>query len=403
MVLLMTTGKNDILILVFQQKEEYSNWATDPELKGIVLPLQSSDLKISIFQEPDGVSHRHHVHIFFDDFARSYSRMYAQRLGEDVEEKESKKLPKNNYLPWTIFTERLEFKPGHGYVENRYRESMLYACKDWKNCFGDIFDYYQSDMLNMIYGWSGLCPITIDAPIAASTALITTIVRNFNHKSRIIFESGGIPKAIIYIIEDSTILTDEKELGETSPLVQMSFIARMYRQGFIFVGHNISTSFSKKLLSILESIIINSISEIPRVIQNIIICSELQAQVAPTLKPGECISLIPSFHPHAVLGEYPFVQPPRKLTEAERQDIVGPFIEKVKAVKFIERALPAITIVSPNPDIEESKNFRLPPNELQLLIAAGTGKLLTKTQLYNSLKLNRRCGKKSLITSKKRA
>ena len=392
---MMTTNKKDILVLVFQQKEEYSDWATDPELKDKVLPLRAGDFKISVFQEPDGVTHRHHVHTFFDDFARSYGRMYAQRLGEDVEERQSKKMPRQLFLPWSRFIETLgKNPPTYGYVENRYRESMLYAGKDWKSCFGDIFDYYRSDMLDRLYDWSGLCAITIDAPIAASTALITIIIRYLQNKSRQIFESGGIPKAIIYVIEDATIVTDDSELGNTtSPLVQMSFISRVYRQGFIFAGHNISTSFNKKILSTLESIAVFPILESPKVIQNLLICSEPQAQVAPTLKPGQYISLMPSFHPHAVLGRYPFVQPPRKLTEAERQDIVGPFLDAVKAKKYIDKQLPA-AINSQQSSTVGNSIPNVDSEELKFLVLAGTGKRLMVTQIYEQIPVNRRRGKK---------
>jgi len=74
----MLADKNNFLIPVFQQKEEYSDLAVDPELKGKVLPLRDSNFKISAFQEANGVTHRHHVHIFFDDFGHSFGRIYAQ-------------------------------------------------------------------------------------------------------------------------------------------------------------------------------------------------------------------------------------------------------------------------------------------------------------------------------------
>lgn len=400
----MKTDKDNILIVVFQQKDEYNHWAADPELKNMVLPLSDNDFKISPFQSTKGLSQKHHVHAFFDDFSRSYGRIYAQRLGEDVALKRLKTLPKELHLPWSLYMEALDkFRPGHGNVESRYRESMQYASKDLKNCFGDIFDYYQSDMLDCIYDWSGLVSITVEVPVAASTTFVTIIIRHLYNQSKCIFESGGTPKPIIFIIEDATVLTDEKELGgATSPLVQMSFVSRRYNQGFIFVGHNISTSFSKKLLSNLESIAIFGISEPARVIQDLLCCSANQAQVAQVLRPGEFLTILPSFHPHAVYGQYPYVTPPRRLDESERQDIVGPFLDKVRAIKYIDRGLPAVTVISVNSS-DAMKTYRLDSKELQLLVLAGTGKRLTKTKIYNQLNLSRRDGKKVLDKLEKKA
>lgn len=401
----MTIDKDNTLVLVFQQKEEHSNWATYPQLRGRVLPLRSGDSKISVFKPADGEPRRHHVHTFFDDFSRSYNRLYAQRLGEDIEEKRSRRLPKGFYLPWSLFVEELEkFRPGPGSVESRYRESMIYSCKDWINCFGDIFDYYQSDMLDKLYNWSGLCTITVDAPIAASTAYITFIVRHFQNKSRLIFESGGIPKAIFYIIEDSSILTDESELsGMTSPLVHMSFISRIYNQGFIFVGHNISTSFSKKLLGNLESMVIFGISEPTRVIQDLLRCSEQQAKVGQAIRPGELLTVMPAFHARTVYARYPYIAPPRKLTESERQDIVGQFLGTVKAIKYIERGLPAAAVGSRARSAGGAGLPEVNSDELKFLVLAGTGKRLTMTQIYGQLGFSRRRGKQILDSLERKA
>jgi hypothetical protein len=391
----MLAEKNNFLILAFQQKEEYSGWCTDPELKGKVLPLRDINFKISAFQEAKGINHKNHVNIFFNDFGCSFGRMYAQRLAEDVEQKGSQKLPEGLNLPWVIFMEELEeFHLGSGYVENRYRESMIYAGRQVKNCFGDSFDYYQSDMLDRLYDWSGLATITINVPIAASTFFITTIIRYFQQKSRIIFECGGCPKPIIYIIEDATILADENELGgNTSPLVHMSFISRIYNQGFVFVSHNISASFSKKLLSNLESIAVFGISEPPRIIQDLLICSNPQAQKASILKPGEFITLLPSFHPQAIYGQFPYVKPPRKLTESEREDIIGPFLETVKAKKYIDKQLPAV-ISNPQSSVTPNSIPNVDSEELKFLVLAGTGKRLTVTQIYQQMAVSRRRGKK---------
>jgi hypothetical protein len=63
-VLLQFVGKG-FLVIVFQQKTEYDDWATAPELVGKVLPLRFEEFKISRLQSPPGVPARSHLHTHF--------------------------------------------------------------------------------------------------------------------------------------------------------------------------------------------------------------------------------------------------------------------------------------------------------------------------------------------------
>ena len=176
--------KRGFTVVVFQRKNEYDDWATDPELEGLVLPLRYSDFKIALGQAAQGVNQKHHKHILYDNMARSYQRMYAQRLAEEIDNNQSRKLPKGMSLPFPLLIEAVEkFRPGHGYVEARYKESMLYTLKDIEHCFGDIFGYYQSNFLDRLFEWKGLISITIDVPVAPSTFLITHII-NYEYERR---------------------------------------------------------------------------------------------------------------------------------------------------------------------------------------------------------------------------
>jgi hypothetical protein len=171
--------KKGYTVVVFQQKNEYDDWATDPELEGKVLPLRYSDFKIALGQAARGVNQRHHIYMLSDNLSRSYSRLYAQRFGEDVLMARSKSLPAGMHLPLSLFIEAVEkYRPGRGGVEARYKESMLYTLKDIKNCFGDIFDYYCSDFMDRLFEFKGLITITIDVPIAGSTFFITHAIQH---------------------------------------------------------------------------------------------------------------------------------------------------------------------------------------------------------------------------------
>jgi hypothetical protein len=165
-------------VVVFQQKTEYDDWATVPELAGRVLPLRYEEFMVSRLQSPPGVPARSHLYTHFNDLAGSTGRLYAQRLAHDIAKKEGKKLRRRLYLPLSRLIEAMEkFKPGRGDVEAHYRESMLYALKDIQNSFGDVYDFYYSDFLNNIFQYKGLVTITLDAPIAAATDAVINIVR----------------------------------------------------------------------------------------------------------------------------------------------------------------------------------------------------------------------------------
>lgn len=387
--------KKDFLVFVFQQKTEYDDWATDPELTGMVLPLRYGEFMVSRFQSPLGVPARSHLYTHFNDLAGSSGRLYAQRLAHDIAKRAGKKLPRRLHLPLSRLIEEMEkFKPGRGGVESHYKESMLYALKDIKNTVGEVYDYYYSDFLDNLFKRKGLVTITLDAPIAVSTDAVINTIRYIYSQRKYSSQASETFRPVVFVLEDATILTDEKELhGVPSPLIPMSFLSRKYRIGFIVVSHNISTSMSPRLLSNLESIFLFGISdEDPRRIQRLLGCSYEQAQMAQTLGPGSFIALIPSFHEMPVWGQFSEIKPPRKLSEQDRQNIVLQFLKSVKAVKYIDRALPAAGQSSVCRD--EIKDVPdLKPEEVKQLILAGTCRKLIKTQLYAATGLNRRSGK----------
>jgi hypothetical protein len=386
--------KKGYTVVVFQQKNEYDDWATDPGLEGKVLPLRFSDFKIALGQAARGVDQKHHIHTLFDDLARSSGRLYSQRLGEDIFTSRSRNLPNGLYLPFSLFMEAIvHFRPGPGSVEGYYKESMLYTLKDLKNCFGDIFDYYYSEFLDRLFEWRGLIPVTVDVPVGASTFFITHVVRHEYERRKSSSEDPESFTPIVIVLEDGTMLTDEKELGGMSPLVPMTFMSRRYNIGFIYCGHSISGSVSQKLISNLESICLFGISgEDPRRIQTLLGCSEDQARMVQLLRPGEYIAMIPSFLGRPIYGQFPYIKPPRKLTEEERQNIIRPFLETVKAVKYIDRGLPVI-VDSAERSGHDGEIPSVDSEELKFLVLAGTGKRLTKTQLYEQLPVTRRRGK----------
>ncbi len=383
-------------VVVFQQKTEYDDWATDSELAGMVLPLRYEDFMVSRFQSPPGVPARSHLYTHFNDLAGSSGRLYAQRLAHDIAKRAGKKLTRRLYLPLSRLIEEMEkFKPGRGDVEAHYKESMLYALKDIQNSFGNVYDYYYSDFLDKLFQRGGLVTITLDAPIAVSTDAVINTVRYIYSWRKYSGRDSETFRPLVIVLEDATILMDEKSLyGVPSPLIPMSFLSRKYRIGFIVVSHNISNSVSPRLLSNLESVFLFGISdEDPRRIQRLLGCSYEQAQMAQTLEPGSFIALIPSFHGKPVFGQFKENKPPRKLSEQERQNIVLQFLKSVKAIKYIDRALPAAGQSSVSRD-EIKDEPGLKPEEVKQLILAGTCRKLIKTQLYAATGLNRRSGKK---------
>jgi hypothetical protein len=280
-------------------------------------------------------------------------------------------------------------------VESQYRESILYALKDIQNSFGEVYDYYSSDFREKLFQREGLVIITIDSSPATSTDAVLGTVRDLYEQRKYSGYTPEMFRPVLIVLEDATILADEKSLhGVPSPLIPMSFLARKYRMGFVVVSHNISTSVSPRLLSNLESVFLFGISdEDPRRIQRLLGCSYEQAQMAQTLEPGSFMTLIPSFHGKPVYGLFSEIKPPRKLSEQERQAIVQPFLQSVKAIKYISRGLPAPSASSVSRgEIKGASD--LAPEQVKLLALAGTCRRLMKTGLYQVCGLNRRTGKR---------
>jgi hypothetical protein len=387
------------LVVVFQQKTEYDDLATDTDLIGRVLPLRFEEFMISRFQNACGVPHKIHLDTHFNDFASSTGRIYAQILAQDIAEKEQKKLPEGLYPPLSRLVKAIEdFKTAYGDVSSHYRESSLYAFKSIQASFKNVYDFYYSDFLDKLYNHfpdGGLVTITIDAPVASSTDAILNTIRPIYSQRKYSGLLTNKFQPLIFIIEDGTMIIDEKSLhGAPSPLIPMSFISRKYGIGFIIVSHNIAASVSPLLLSNLESAIVFGISdEDPRRIQKLLGCSYEQAQTIQSFAPGSFAVRIPSFHGLPVFGRFPEEKPPRKLTEPERLNIVRTFLKSVKAIRYIDKALPAPEQSSISR--KEIKNvYSLSPIEIKFLILAGTFRWFTKTQLYKACGLNRRTGKK---------
>jgi hypothetical protein len=218
---------------------------------------------------------------------------------------------------------------------------MLYTLKDIKNCFGDIFDYYCSDFMDRLFEFKGLITITVDVPIAGSTFFITHAIQHEYERRKSSSEEPDSFQPIVFLVEDATILTDERELEGMSPLVPMTFLSRRYRMGFIYCGHTISGAASQKLISNLESIFIFGISgEDQHRIQTLLGCTEAQAQMAQLLKPGQFLALIPSFSPKPVSGRFPYIKPPRKLCSKKNKNDKQPI-----SIMFTQPGNPDIELI----------------------------------------------------------
>jgi hypothetical protein len=386
-------AKRGYLVIVFQSKDEYADLATMPELKGKVLPLRANETMISIFQEHKGTKKGDHTNAMLDNTGRSYERLYAPRLSHDILEQLYRRLQPGYNPPLAELIDAHEkFRPGRGSVEAQYRESMLYTWREIHNSFGGIFDYYKSDFFERLAQWRGLVTVQIDAPVAAFTFYAMLFVYYF-YLTR---KSPGIKldllPPVVIVLEDATLLTSGNELHGESPLTSIAFMARQYKMGFVYANHTLSAS--ARLLANLESIFVLGMSDQdPHRIQQLLTCTPEQAARVSTLQPGEAIARIPSMWPQPVYCRFPYIYPPRKLTEEERLNIVRPFLNSITAVKYVEHGLPVIILSkqtsTPQPSVPAT-NYE----EIQMLTLAAMDKSLQLCKLYDLMGVNRRDGRK---------
>ena len=386
-------AKRGYLVIVFQSKDEYADLATMPELKGKVLPLRASETMISIFQEHKGTKKSDHTNAMLDNAGRSYERLYAQRLSHDILEQLYRRLQPGYSPPLAeLINAHEEFRPGRGSVEAQYRESMLYTWREIHNSFGTIFDYYQSDFFERLAQWRGLVTVQIDGPVAAFTFYVMCFVYYF-YLTR---KSPGIKldllPPVVIVLEDATLLTSGNELHGESPLTSIAFMARQYKMGFVYANHTLSVS--ARLLANLESIFVLGMSDQdPRRIQQLLTCKPEQAACVPMLQPGEAIARVPSMCPQPVYCRFPYIYPPRKLTEEERLSIVSPFLNSITAIKYVEYGLPVNILpkqtLIPQPNVPEPDS-----KEIQMLTMAAMDKPQQLCKIYDLLGVNRRDGRK---------
>ena len=388
-------AKRGYLVIVFQSKDEYADLATMPELKGQVLPLRASETMISIFEEHKGTKKTDHTNAMLDNASRSYERLYAQRLSHDILEQLYRRLQPGYSPPLAELIDAHEqFRPGRGSVEAQYRESMLFTWREIHNSFGAIFDYYKSDFFECLAQWRGLVTIQIDAPVAAFTFYAMLFVYYFYLTRKSFGIKLDLLPPVVIVFEDATMLTSGNELHGESPLTSIAFMARQYKMGFVYANHTLSAS--PRLLANLESIFVLGMSDQdPHRIQQLLTCTPDQAARVSTLQPGEAIARIPSMWPQPVYCRFPYIYPPRKLTEDERLSIVGPFLNSITSVKYVGYGLPVIIVPKQTSPLQPQRSVPVPDSEeIQMLTLAAMDKPQQLCKIYDQMGVNRRDGRK---------
>ncbi|KXB07621.1 hypothetical protein AKJ51_00705 [candidate division MSBL1 archaeon SCGC-AAA382A20] len=384
------------IIIFARKRREYDDLAALPPLqdKSTILPYRQ--VKYALTEPPPGVPRREWDNDWIDSFGHNYGRYYAQRLLQEVFKK-----PRRPETLRQAVKALKSYGQGYSPVVAKYRESIQYSIASFLDSVGDITDYKSSNMLSRMFEKPGLTVIEMEGLSQEPYSSLSTYPARWLYMKRQYQKGSACQPPVLFVWEDATLGMDRSKDRNnpqgTSPLAELSFMGRRYRQECLFVGHHLR-SVSPKILSNVHNIFILGLpGENPREISQLLGTDKDQTDLARVLGPGELLALSPSIWPEPVYGTFDRLNLPSRLSDQERQKRIDKFLSKVDARK-------ASGVQTSEGEEkrggEKGKTKRqgkeISSEQRKLLLVAATNPERSLTGLYSSSDLSRRKGAKTV-------
>jgi hypothetical protein len=390
-------------VIVFDQKRRWRRLLRNPALQGKVVVLRIEHLKFVFLKPPPGGEEQSWANIITRVTAEAYGRVYAQRLLREVID-EVLALKKAGYWPTlkSLIHKLRAFKPGQGYREAGYRESVLWTLIDIKNILGTAFRFRDSDFMERLLMPGRLVVVEVPGLPTAHLAFLISYMQQWCFHHRLQNPSArNLP--LLFVLEDATSLLDvqrDRETpGGTSLLAEGTLLSREQNFGAIFILHGV-TSVSPKILQNCESFFVcASQGEDDRVLQRLLGTTPETTAAIRLLRPGQEVASIPNIWPLPVLVTSPSMKGDWA-TDAECEASAEQFLSGVTAVE---------AVVLPQSDGDQDKAdgsssavggrpggaaIPLTGDEVRILVLAGKRVPPSMTAIYSQAGLSRGQGGK---------
>jgi hypothetical protein len=390
-------------VVVVDQKRSWRKLLRRPELRGQGRVFQfQKHLRLNLFQTVSGEEQGAAAARGTRLIAENYGRYSAHRLLLDLlNEALSRGQPGSGVSLQDAINLVASFRPGRGYREAEYRESMLTVLKDMKNHFGGIFDWTSTDFTRVMFSQPGLNIIEAHGLPTQPLAILTDHLHLSCFSHRLYNKSArNIP--VVFIREDAAAMADVQRDRETpggvSLLSEMMILSRELNIGTIVISQVLGT-LSPKIIQNAETVLACAMQgEDERVIQRLLGTTAEQTAMIRVLQPGQAVASIPSVWPLPVLIAFPPI-PDADVTDEECNRTAEQFLTGVTAVKQ-----------STNTEISVGKDDRsrgrheetpagagaedsgLDSDEIRVLILAGVPIPPPVTALYDQAGLGRSRG-----------
>jgi len=206
----------------------------------------------------------------------------------------------------------VSFKP-ESFRSQQYRDVLIRNLKSVLFSFGEVINYEESNMLELMSQSKGCCHVILTdglPPEHANLLASLFLVRDYEYRRT---HEEAQKQVTAYVLDDSMELTREgRGVGEEgtaiSPLNSIAFMGRSLGLGLIISAQNfskVSDFFTHNADTI---VCCGSSGEDAYQLQRHMNLTDEQAEYMSRVRPGELVVLARSEWPYAVAGWYPLIE-----------------------------------------------------------------------------------------------
>jgi hypothetical protein len=332
-------------VLTFDLKGSWPRLLRYPGYEGKIIVLECDDLQLCQFQPPPNVPPVKYRLSEINSFASSYRLYTSQRLLYEALQSENCGISSDRGLPPRKLIELVRsFKPGGGFREHNYKQSLLWTLIEWEQHLGSVFAYVKSNFLEKLYSTPGLAVIRARSQPTQHLGYLINHMSNWAYQDRI-YNPSHRRVPLILILEDATTLADAQRDRETpggvSPLTERMRVARETRIGHVGVFHSLSSPSPDIIKNCGSWIVCACQGEDERIVQHLIGTTPEQTAVIRTQPPGCAVFSGPSVHPLPFLIGFPRA-PEAEVTDDECRRSREEFLSEVSAEKAEDALTPEV-------------------------------------------------------------
>ncbi|OHB49695.1 MAG: hypothetical protein A2Y10_05935 [Planctomycetes bacterium GWF2_41_51] len=381
-------------IIAFCKKREFRGFLCVPQLYGLVNILRLNELQLPFCQPPDSVSTKIWNNELSKITASCYGKMSSQRYMNIKSNELQDTCPAGNYAKLRQFVEYLENQKCHPSTrENLYRESILFSLQDLHENTEGIFDYTNSNFLEVLFSTPGLAVIEAETLASEHLNFLITFMMRWEYCKRL-HNQGNNTIICIFVLDDITSgvhkQRDYETPGGINAITENMFMGHALGMGVILITHTLSGLGEIARQNISCFVVLGLPQENSNFICDMINTNLTQAEKSKVLKRGEAIIFNSSIWHKPVYGTFAVPNIPLTCSDDMRKAVADIFLSRVTGRKYIPSTINIdSTAGNPTDKQPETENLVLSSSHIAILVAIATGRPKQATKLFQQMGWNR--------------